>query len=383
MRWATLPPDVTAQARTPYYWLDLALLQARAHAARVLGVHLLYAVKANPHPRVLSALHGLVEGLDVASEGELARAVEAGFQPAQLSLTGPAKSEAFLEAAVHGGACINLESERELRVVCELAARHRRSARVRVRINPSLTFRAYRVQMTGGPSAFGVDEEALDSFAPLVLAGVQRGLLQLEGVHVHPGAQGTSVKAFELVVTTGLALLAKLRRLTGLDLRALNVGGGLGAIAPGDELELPSLAPLLAAFERDEGVAPDVWCEPGRWLVGPCGLYVTRVVSTKQSRGVRFVIVDGGVHHHFAASTLALPPGATRADVLNLSRPDAPKTRCTVVGALCTPLDSFGELELPDPREGDVLAFQGAGAYGLTFSPSAFLSHRPPDELFG
>lgn len=382
---------------TPLYVFDRKVLRARVELLRVLGAKVLYAVKANPHEEVLSALEGQVDGFDLASEGELDAVLRVAGNTTvvedataarvrhTLSVAGPAKTEALLARAVELDAVINLESLRELELVRREARRLGRPARVRLRVNSTTAFRAYRLQMTGGPSPFGFDEETLDDVLPLVSAAVRARELDLQGVHLHPGSQGTSAGGFLAVLSTGLSLLERVRTQTSLDVPTLNLGGGFGAIAPGDELDVAALAEKVAdhraRFIRASGPVA-LWVEPGRWLAGPAGLYVTRVVSEKRSRGVHFVVLDGGVHHHFAQAAMVLPPKAARAPVLNLSRPGAQEETRTLVGALCTPLDTFGEVRLPGPRVGDLLAFQGAGAYGLTFSPFAFLSHRGPAEVF-
>ncbi len=389
--WVSLDTEraesLAATHGTPLYVFDRTILSARLEVLRVaLGAKVLYAVKANPHPEVLSALAGHVDGFDLASEGELDAVLRTPRAPGRtLSVAGPAKTGTLLARAVELDAVINLESFRELEVVCREARRLGRPARARLRINSATAFRAYRLQMTGGPSPFGFDEETLDEVLPRVATAVRAKELELEGVHLHPGSQGTSAGGFLAVLSTGFALLERVRKELGVEAPSLNLGGGFGVIAPGDELDVMALkervADQLARFIRAAGPV-SLWVEPGRWLAGPAGLYVTRVVSEKRSRGAHFTVLDGGVHQHFAHAAWLLPPKASRAPVLNLSRPEAPQVTRTLVGALCTPLDTFGEVTLPEPCVGDLLAFQGAGAYGLTFSPFAFLSHRPPLEVF-
>lgn len=359
--WIALSLEQSTALTTPCFVYDANVLRARVSMLRALDAKLLCAVKANPHPGVLSLLATLLDGADVASMGELDAALAAGFRAETVSFAGPGKSEAELTRAAQLGAVISLESPRELEVVRSL------SPRVRVRVNAKTVFNSYRVPMTGVPGVFGFDEETLDEVLPALRE------LKVEGVHLHPGAQCTSVEGVLTVARAGLQLL---ERIGGA---SLNLGGGFGAIAPGKELDVAALAPKLRAL-RPDGVT--FFFEPGRWLMGPAGLYVTRVIGTKHSRGHDFVVVDGGVHHFFSASAVLTPPNAPRAPVLNLSRPDAPLVKRSIHGVLCTPLDSLAhETTLPEPRVGDVLAFQGAGAYGPSFSPTAFLSHARPAEV--
>jgi diaminopimelate decarboxylase len=327
---------------------------------------LLCAVKANPHAEVLKTLAPLLDGADVASQGEYERALAAGFRATEVSFAGPGKSAVALERAARDGATLNVESQREL----DLLAATGVEVRVRLRVNPQVTFRSYRVAMTGGARVFGFDEESLHEVR--VPTNVK-----VVGVHLHAGAQCTSVGGVLEVARVGLELLARV----GGD--ELNLGGGFGAVAPGQELDVAALAPRLRALKEKAARPVTLFFEPGRWLMGPSGLYVTRVVSEKRSRGAHFTVVDGGIHHFLSASALMLPPNAARAPVLNLSRPDAPLERRALAGVLCTPLDSLGvDVELPAPRVGDLLAFQCAGAYGPSFSPSTFLSHGRAAEVF-
>lgn len=370
---------------TPCFVFERDVVRARLARLRALPTRLLYAMKANPHPEVLRLLLGQVEGVDVASESELESVLSVGWSGASASLTGPAKTDAFLARGVEVGAVVNVESWRELERLEPLARARSTKARVRLRINPRKTFKAFRLHMTGAPSPFGIDEEELEVVLPRVSDAVKAGWLALEGVHLHPGSQGTSVAGVIHVVAEGLTLLERVRRQTGVEISSVNFGGGFGVIGP-DELDVEALAPrvaeVLELFTRRAGFTPEPWFEPGRWLVGPAGQYLTRVVSTKVSRGVRFTVLDGGVHQLMARAEWLLPPKAARAPVHNLTRPDAPRVLTTLVGALCTPLDTFGPFELPEPREGDVLSFSEAGAYGLTFSPHSFLGHQRPAEVF-
>lgn len=379
MSWAELTQNA-AQALaerhgTPFYFYDLQVLRERARRARAaLPATLLYAMKANPHAELLRGLHGVVDGLDVASEGELERALACGWAPGRLSFAGPGKTPQELEQAVAHGVLVSVESLRELDALAALG----KPARVRLRLNPTRRAQAYRLPMMGGPSPFGIDEEAL----PLAVDRLrQHRQLDFDGLHVHPGAQCTSVGGFASAVAATLDLVER----CGLSVRCVNFGGGFGVLAPGNELDVEAagkrLRAMLEKFEAATGQALVAVLELGRWLVGPAGLYVARVVSEKRSRGQHFVILDGGLNHHLGATGHLAPEGAPRMPLVNLSRPDAARVKCTVCGPLCTPLDTFGEVELPEPRIGDLIAVLGSGAYGYSFSPLGFLSHRLPPEL--
>lgn len=393
---------LAARHATPLYVYDLDVLRARARALRAaFPTKVLYGVKANPHPGLLRALRGEaglggvppaepgparrgeVDGLDVASAGELTRAVEAGWPGAALSFAGPGKRREELALALAHDALVSVESVRELALLASLARAAGKQGRVRLRVNPAQAVHAFRVRMVGAPSPFGIDEEALPGAAAALLEAGDA--LALEGVHVHAGGQCTSPGGFAAAAALGLDLAQRLGRLLDTRVRSVNFGGGLGVLAPGAELDVVAtgerLATMLAKFEAAAGYRPETFVEPGRWLAAPAGVYVARVVSEKVSRGVHFVVLDGGLHQHLGATGRLAPPDAPRLPVVNVSRPAAPVVKRTVVGPLCTPLDSLGEVELPEPRVGDLLAVLGSGAYGYSFSPLLFLGHPLPQEV--
>lgn len=370
---------LAARHRTPFYFYELEVLRQRARRAKqALPASLLYAMKANPHEQLLRGLHGFVDGLDVSSLGEVERALSCGWPPAQLSFAGPGKTPHELEQAVALGVLLSVESVRELDAVAAFG----KPARLRLRLNPSVRAQAYRVPMMGGPSPFGIDEEELEVAAARLRAHPQ---LELDGVHVHPGAQCTSVGAFASAAAATLDLAEQLHRIHGLPVHRVNFGGGFGVLGPGQELDVEAvgqrLGAMLTKFRAATGQELEAVLELGRWLVGPAGLYVARVVSEKRSRGKHFVILDGGLNHHLGATGHLAPDDAPRMPLVNLSRPQAARVTRTVVGPLCTPLDSFGEVELPEPQVGDLIGVVGAGAYGYSFSPLLFLGHPLPVEV--
>ncbi len=385
MTWATLSSTdaeaLAAKHRTPFYFYDLQVLRERVERARnALPATLLYAVKANPHMRLVRDLRGRVGGLDVSSSGELELALRCGFTPSQLSFAGPGKTPEELAHAVALGVVVSVESIRELDDLAALG----KSVRVRLRLNPVQRAQAYRVPMIGGPSPFGIDEEEL----PAAVERLKKhgSALDFEGVHVHPGGQCTSVGAFAAAAALTLELAERINRDHGLPLRSVNFGGGFGVLGPGDEFDVEGagkrLGAMLEKFRAATKQNIEAVLELGRWIAGPAGLYVARVVSEKQSRGKHFVILDGGMNHHLGATPHLAPRDAPRVRMLNLSRPGAARVTRTITGPLCTALDTFGELQLPEPQVGDLLAVVCSGAYGMTFSPLQFLGHPLPEEVF-
>lgn len=279
---------------------------------------------------------------------------------------------------------VSVESVRELNAVAALARSTGGRAKVRLRLNPRERARAYRVPMMGGPSPFGIDEEELGVATERLRAHGE--VLECDGLHVHPGGQCTSVGGFAAAVAATLDVVERARREFGMSVRRVNFGGGFGVIDPAEELDVEAagkrLRAMLEKFSAATGAGVEAMVEPGRWLVAPAGLYVARVVSEKQSRGTHFTVLDGGMNHHLGATGHLSGPQAPHLPLVNLSRPDAPLVTRTVVGPLCTPLDTLGrEVLLPEPAVGDLIGVVGSGAYGYSFSPLHFLGHPLPAEV--
>jgi diaminopimelate decarboxylase len=381
---------LAAEHGTPFYLYDADLVAARIGAVRRategrFGVY--YAVKANPNLALLRALRGVADGLDISSKGELDQARLAGFAPAALSFAGPGKSDAELSAAIEAGVgCISIESMRELAACATLARDAGTRASILVRVNPLLASRPFGIKMAGKPIQFGIDEEALpDAMATIVR---EAGALAFRGIHVYAGSQCFDAPGLVEGVANSLRIARDMEARFGVACDVVNLGGGFGvAHTAGDrEFDLMAAAqPLLEARRRDrEACGRDrrVLFELGRYLVADAGVYVTRVVSTKASRGARFVIADGGLNHHLAAAGTFGAALRGTFPLLNLTRPEAMPARCSIAGPSCNPTDLLGiDVELAAPQEGDLIAVLKSGSYGFTASPLLFLGRETPAEL--
>lgn len=361
---------------TPYYHYDLDLIEARAAELRahLPDFRLYYAVKANPAPALLAALRPLVDGADVASGGELRRAKEAGFAPSAISFAGPGKDDDDLRAASGVGAHV-VESIAELERLAPLGLR----SRVLLRVSPRERIQSFGVPIAGLPSPFGVDEEDLAAAA----RALSEQAADFLGVHVHAGSQCSSAAGYARLMAAVWSIAARLEAEHGLVSSRLCFGGGIGAAeAEGQQgMDLRALGEKARALRAAHRPA-ELVLELGRALVAEAGTYVARVVATKQSRGKKFVILDGGTNHHLLSSPTYAPGPRPRPRLLNLSAPQRSTEVVTVVGPLCTPLDVLGaDVVLPELRAGDLLGIAAAGAYGLSLSPTLFLSHPLPAEL--
>lgn len=382
-----LPELARRAGRTPFYAYDRRLVSERVELLRThlpRQVHLHYAMKANPMPEVVRHLAGLVDGLDVASAGELQTALAAGARPDTISFAGPGKTDADLEAALAAGIVVNLESEGEMERLAAIAGRRGARARVNVRVNPDFELKSSGMKMGGGPKPFGVDAERV----PAMLGRIGELALDFQGFHIFSGAQNLRADAIAEAQRKSVELALRLAPYAPGPVRILNIGGGFGIpYFPGDErLDMPLVARNLAAILHGlDSRLPEaqVVLELGRFLVGEAGIYVCRVIDRKISRGHCFLVTDGGLHHHLAAS-------GNFGQVIRKNYPvvvgnrvrGAQREIVSVVGPLCTPLDLLADhMEMAQAEVGDLIVVFQSGAYGLTASPAAFLSHPPAAEI--
>jgi diaminopimelate decarboxylase len=372
---------------TPFYAYDRALLtervrQVRAQLPAALKLH--YSIKANPMPALVQHMAGLVDGLDVASAGELKVALDTGMAPARISFAGPGKTEAELSRAVAAGVVLNVESERELSALARIGDALGIRPQVVLRINPDFELKSSGMRMGGGAKPFGIDAEQ----APACLARAASLQLDLLGLHIFSGSQSLKADAIVESHTRSFELALRLAGEAAQPLRSLNLGAGFGIpYFPGEAaLALTPIGANLAHWlprlaERLGDVR--VSLESGRYLVGEAGVYVARVVDRKVSRGQVFLVTDGGLHHHLAASGNFGQVIRKNYPVAIGNRMDAPaRETCSVVGPLCTPLDVLADrMELPPAEPGDLVVVFQSGAYGLSSSPTAFLGHPAPQEV--
>lgn len=383
-----VPVSVLAeQFDTPLFLYDAAVLRSRLGALRAAlpeRVEVYYSVKANPNPAVVSVFAAAGTGLEVASGAEFLRARAAGCPAERIVFAGPGKTARELELVVSEGIGeIHLESDEELAVLADLKAQ----ANVSIRFNPSAEASGGAMRMGGQPAQFGFDEERLDEVIAAVSAQAH---LRFRGVHMFAGTQILDADVLVGQWRHALEVARRAADLAGGPVATVDLGGGLGIpyFPHESALDLGAVraaaAELFATSEEDPALAGTRFIlEPGRFLAGPAGVYLCRVLSAKESRGKTFLVLDGGMNHHLAASGNLGQVIKRDYPILNASRPDAePTTETVVVGPLCTPLDTLGrKVALPPTASGDLVAVLQSGAYGLTASPVGFLSHPMPAEV--
>lgn len=384
-----LPLSLLAErvGQTPFYAYDRSLIAARIAVVRQWlppGVGLHYAVKANPMPALVGFLRPLVDGMDVASAGELKLALDAGADPLSIGFAGPGKRAGELRQAVASGVLLHVESTRELQVLAETAQALGRPARVALRVNPDFELRGAGMRMGGGAKPFGMDAEQV----PAVLRGMVNDGLVFEGFHLYAGSQSLRGEVIAESLRRSLELVLRLAQDAPAPVRHVNLGGGWGIPYFAGELAL-DIAPVSDALAQVQGdlarafPAARLVLELGRYLVGEAGIYVARVIDRKVSRGQVFLVTDGGMHQHLAAS-------GNFGQVVRRNYPVEIGTRlqaqereiASVVGPLCTPLDVLADrADLAVAQPGDLVVVFQSGAYGATASPQAFLGHPPCPEV--
>ena len=371
---------------TPLFVYDFAVVAeqvATFRAAMPSRVKLHYAIKANPFGALLDAIAPLVDGLDVASGGELALAL-ARRRGADISFAGPGKRDDELAAAIAAGATINLESAGEATRALAIGERTGVTPRLAVRVNPDFELRGSGMRMGGRATPFGVD--AADA-AVLIRRVVAAGA-DWRGVHVYAGSQSLDDAALAEALTGALTLAERLADQCGTAMPLVNLGGGFGIpyFAGETPVDVMAIGGVLGeAIERSPLTTAGAGyaIELGRWLVGECGVYLTRVVDRKTSRGETFLVSDGGMNHQLAASgNLGTVVKRNYPVAVATAPPGAPTETVSVVGPLCTPLDRLADrVTLPVAQAGDLIAVFMAGAYGLSASPAGFLGHPAAREL--
>lgn len=380
--------DLIAEAGgTPLFVYDAAIVERRiARFRRAFGaqVHLHYAMKANPYPPLLNWIAKRVDGIDVASVGEMRAALSAGADPGHMSFAGPGKRDAELEAAIAAGVTINLESEGEAERAVAIGSRIDNAPRLAVRVNPDFEIKGSGMRMGGGAKPFGVDADRVPALVKRVVAAGA----EWRGFHIFAGSQALDADALIDAQRLSLDLAADLSEAAGIAPPLVNLGGGFGIpyVAGDAPLDIEAIADSLADSLKNRHQIlkkTEFAIELGRWLVGESGVYLTRIVDRKESHGKTFLIVDGGMHHQLAAS-------GNFGQVIRRNYPvavahrmgDVGEEAVNVVGCLCTPLDRLADdVLLPRAEVGDVMAVFLAGAYGLSASPQAFLGHEPAREM--
>jgi len=375
--------------QTPFYAYDRKAINNRVAALREAlpeSIRIHFAIKANPMPALVAHMAQRLDGLDVASAGELRVALASGMSAQNISFAGPGKSDADLRAALGANVLLNVESMGELKRIRHLRDDTGWQPRIALRINPDFELKASGMRMGGGAKPFGIDAEAV----PAALEFLTRHKLPFEGFHLFAGSQNLRSESIVEAQSKSWELIQRLSEHAPTAPTSINLGGGFGIpyFPRETPLQLDAISDNLARIASECAThipGAHIKLELGRYLVGEAGLYVFKVVDRKLSRGEVFLVTNGGLHHHLAAS-------GNFGQVLRKNYPlkvmrgqQIMKTEesVSVVGPLCTPLDLLGDKVLLSAglQPGDLLAIEQSGAYGPSASPSSFLGHPPAVEI--
>ena len=372
--------------QTPFYVYDKSVMASQVKLFRQyfpdLSLH--YAMKANPMQDVVDYMSSLVDGLDIASVGEMRVALKSSTPAHEISFAGPGKTTDELEAAIKAGVTLNIESEFELERIVNIAQQGGIKPRVAIRVNPDFELKASGMKMAGGPKPFGIDAERV----PAVLQSMKSMPIHFRGFHIFSGSQNLKPDALIDAHQKTFELALQLANHAPSPVELLNIGGGFGIpYFPGEsELDLQPIADNMNQWlprVKEQLPNAEIVIELGRFLVGPAGVYISKVIDVKESRGKIYAIANGGLHHHLAASGNFGQIIRKNYPVVIANKMGENKRQdISIVGPLCTPLDILVDnMSLPEVERGDLVAILQSGAYGFSASPHGFLSHPMVKEI--
>jgi len=373
--------EVVSRCGTPCYLYAASLVDAKYKmlSSSFPGFEIFYSLKANPNVAIAARLRSLGARADVSSLGELESALAAGFEPCNIAFVGPGKTEKEIDAAVRKGVyAIAVESVNELALTESVCRRLSAPVNVLLRIN-TLEEASSPEMMVGGPSKFGFDEESVVE----QVRRVELEYVRLVGVHVYSASQVLDAGFISDHVEYVGDLALKLSGLLDFELRCVDFGGGFGIPYGEDEsdLDLEPISHAAAGVRRrleEESPGCRLIFEVGRYLLAESGVFITRVLNVKESRGRCFVITDGGMNHFTRPVFMGVKHAARVLNKFTQGR----DTMCSIGGPVCTPIDVIAEgVLLPHPEPGDIVGIFDAGAYGYTMSMINFMSLGAPAEV--
>ncbi|MCO7190978.1 MULTISPECIES: diaminopimelate decarboxylase [unclassified Pseudoalteromonas] len=359
--------DIAEHYGTPCYVYSRKTLERHYHAftdAAAGHPHLVcYAVKANSNIAVLNVLARLGAGFDIVSQGELARVLKAGGDPAKIVFSGVAKTAQEIAFALKTGIkCFNVESEAELRRISQVASELDLLAPISIRVNPDIDAKTHPYISTGlKENKFGIDIK--EAFNVYQLACALPGI-DVVGIDFHIGSQLTEVTPFIAALDKVLALVETLAS-AGITLRHLDIGGGLGVPYDSEKPPHPSAYAAEVKARLAEYQHLELIFEPGRAIAANAGILVTKVEYLKPTKDKHFAIVDAGMNDMLRPS---LYQAWQQIIAVTPRQDDTPLYTYDVVGPVCETGDFIGKDRPLAIQPGDLLAQRGAGAYGFTMS---------------
>jgi len=357
--------ELANKYQTPYYVYDFDYItkqyQELKGAFKARKSLISYAVKANSNLSVVKHLGDQGAGADCVSIGEVKRALKVGIAKYKIIFSGVGKTDDEIRQALQFDILmINVESEAELKRVDLMAKELDVCARISIRVNPNVDPKTHPYISTGlHENKFGVD---LDTAKRMYIFAKQSDNLDPVGVHCHIGSQLTELDPIKESINIVADLVRNLKSALKIELSFFDVGGGLGIVYDNETL-IDTNEYAQAILEALFGIDITVVCEPGRFIVGNSGIFVTKVLYEKVNGTKRFVIVDGAMNDLIRPS---LYDAYHKIEVLGKSENTS---SCNVVGPVCESGDFFAkDIELPLCEHNDLMAIYSAGAYGFTMA---------------
>jgi diaminopimelate decarboxylase len=374
---------IAKSLETPVYVYDGRIILQNARRLKDIfsTCSVYYSVKANPHQDVCSALARLGFGAEVVTEGEIKVALAAGFVASEVIFTGPGKTMKQVKFAIDAGVkTITAESIGQLELIDGVAREMGCEIRALLRINAmELQCEKYE-NMMGAKSQFGLDAESFVAARTRIKDLTHTKII---GTQYYAGSQILDPRRLAVSVRHQIKTTRMLTMNLPLSMEVLDIGGGFGIPYQKGEnpFDLSTCAELVRAQIKATGLEPSVRVivESGRFLVGPAGVFLIRVLDVKQMGGLIYVICDGGMG---GFTRPMLVRTSHRVETLRSGSGGDQKRACVVCGPSCSSLDSFGTVSIQPPKVGDVIAICDAGAYGWSMSLQSFHCERAPQEVY-
>jgi diaminopimelate decarboxylase len=371
---------------SPLYVYDLEIIREQYQALKQAipnQVKIFYAIKANPNPNICSFVRSLGAGAEIASSGELYIALKSGFKGKNIIYNSPGKTNEDIEYAINNEVqIINVESMDELLRINLIAQQRQKSVKICIRINPIRMITEAKMQTGGGSQKFGTDEEDIET---IIKVALKLEWIDLQGIHIYVGSQILDADILLDNIENTLKIAFNTAEKFGFALQCINFGGGLGVPYSESEPELDiekfgkGLTALINKIDKKYANINFI-LEPGRFIVSESGMFLTKVISIKKSRGKNYAIVDGGINHAFLPIRMNKNYPTVIANKMGQST--AKNSNFIIGGPLCTSMDVFtNEVELPQVEINDIICIGNSGAYGFSASMLYFLSEPMPAEV--
>lgn len=374
--------EIVNNAETPLYMYDGESIFKTALKFRAVfrGCTAYYSVKANPHPSVCALLAMMGFEAEVVTKGEIDVAIRAGFDPSRMLYAGPGKTKAQVEFAVDSGIRImTAESMHQIELMEEAAGRRHCAIAILLRINESALRNEHCESMMGAGSQFGMDVDAWTAQRTKIKTLKHT---RIAGTQYYSASQVLDPQLLPRSVRHQIKTTKVLMAILSSRLQAIDIGGGFGIpyVKGQSGLNLEACGKAVRR-EISKVLLPDVQVivESGRYLVGPAGLFLTRIIDVKTNAGRLYAICDGGM----AGFTRPMLVRSTHPiELLKMGRASEERVDCTICGFSCSSLDRFGTFNVPRPEIGDVVVVKNAGAYGHSMSIHSFHSTDAPRQIY-